>query len=424
MTYQGQRFNIDLPSEYDVEKGADNGNSGDAPARTLESSAPVKDISERPTKPPAVPCIKTTKNGFPMHKKRLGPSRLTGSEVGSLNSAAQYIERQQGVENNGEYSEKAQKEASQQESIDSENKKKLASMSDAEILTEQKDLVKELSPSLMERLLKRSKADDLTKDPQPTHLSPTNHRFEERKRTTPAQKRNEQTEKAVRFAEDDIVDPPNHDNPSDKLEAVPTRPASDLDHPSFQVPKPQSPREPDPNSPSFFQDLHQKYFASLPADPSKLAWMQPANNDLSYSPDSQFIEIPNLRFNFNGSLITPRQAGDVAVTEGLHHHEDAPSSAGYTVPELARLSRSSVASQRCIAYQTLGRIMYRLGVGEFGGIDEKIPKGLWKCVNDGHVIKTLQEEANKKNGHVSANAYANEALWLWRKGGGQQLRAD
>jgi hypothetical protein len=136
---------------------------------------------------------------------------------------------------------------------------------------------------------------------------------------------------------------------------------------------------------------------------------------------------------------------------GLHHHAEAPEAAGYTIPELAVTARSKVAAQRCMAYQTLGRILYRLGQGEFGiekgvqttdgparvarnpeageGSDEEedeedvgsaMARGLWTCVDEGKVIETLTEEANKTQGHLTARTFAQEALWNWRRGGGRK----
>ena len=57
----------------------------------------------------------------------------------------------------------------------------------------------------------------------------------------------------------------------------------------------------------------------------------------------------DLRFDFDGRLVEPGRAVD--VTEGLHHHGEAPDAAGYTVPELARLCRSAFPGQRILAMQ-------------------------------------------------------------------------
>ena len=110
-------------------------------------------------------------------------------------------------------------------------------------------------------------------------------------------------------------------------------------------------------------------------------------------------------------------------TKGLHHHGEAPEAAGYTVPELARLARSAFPAQRCIAFQTLGRLLYRLGRGEFGYEDSEIAKGLWRCVEEGKVVETLEEAASAEGGHQGSKVYAVEAVWLWQKGGGKRWKA-
>jgi len=60
---------------------------------------------------------------------------------------------------------------------------------------------------------------------------------------------------------------------------------------------------------------------------------------------------------------------------------------------------------------------------DVGGAAE-LEKGLWACIKEGRVLETLQQEVNKQGGHMSAKAYATEALWLWQQGGGKQVRAD
>jgi hypothetical protein len=49
--------------------------------------------------------------------------------------------------------------------------------------------------------------------------------------------------------------------------------------------------------------------------------------------------------------------------------------------------------------------------------------GLWSCIEAGHVIETLTEEANKTRGHLTARTFAQEALWNWRRGGGRKRQA-
>ena len=102
-----------------------------------------------------------------------------------------------------------------------------------------------------------------------------------------------------------------------------------------------------------------------------------------------------------------------------------------------------------MAYQTLGRILFRLGRGEFGvegtievegpdameeghaervaaaseGDAAELARGLWDCVEANRVVDTLSEEVNRINGHLTAKAFAEEALWNWRKGGGRRRKA-
>ena len=428
MALRGERFHIDLPEGIN-DHGDDLGSPKNSAEETTPSDpvVPVKDILERATnqaKAPSAPVAKPHSRGFPSHKKRnVSQFKLKQSSGSSeFENAANYVGRAPGSENVPSF-------AAEAASIDAENRQKLAAMSDADIDKERKELLEHLSPSLVERFLKRTAVEhpvsnESVRNPSPsskpdefaTHL-PANLIAQDTHATRPANR--------VQFKDEDAMD--LHGQTATALSEV-TSDKPDLAHEtsstSFHFPKPEQPPSLDPSSPSFLTDLHEKYFPSLPADPSKLVWMQNSRGEATYRPDAETVQIPNLRFNFGGSLITPRQAERISVTEGLHHHEDAASSAGYTVPELARLAHSSVAPQRCIAYQTLGRVMYRLGIGEFGDMNEQIPKGLWKCMQDGHVIETLQAEADRKTGHLSAKTYATEALWLWRKGGGYRLKAE
>ena len=86
--------------------------------------------------------------------------------------------------------------------------------------------------------------------------------------------------------------------------------------------------------------------------------------------------------------------------------------------------------------QTLGRLLYRLGIGEFGdendvdvvepaGVGEKaiMAGGLWEAVEEGRVIETMTEEAGRKTGHQTSIMVAQEAVWNWRRSGGRTKRA-
>lgn len=239
--------------------------------------------------------------------------------------------------------------------------------------------------------------------------------------------------------------PPQTDDDS----APPVPPAEHVLHPTEpSISRPHWPRAPqpstdppsdsdaaaggriDPDDPDFLEKLHQKYFPSLPADPSKLAWMaplptagSPADLESPYHPAQSSVSASAVRFDFRGALVPPRAARAIPVTKGLHHHGEAPEAAGYTIPELARLARSAVPGQRCVAYQTLGRILYRLGAGQFGRPGDPLADGLWALCVEGAVLRSLRDEASLDDGpgrHRSARAFAVEAVWLFEKGGWEE----
>lgn len=173
----------------------------------------------------------------------------------------------------------------------------------------------------------------------------------------------------------------------------------------------------DPADPDFFTKLHDKYYPSLDAEPAKLAWMQP----LPDTNDEENLEglLPSeLRFDFQGHLVSPRLSAGIPVHAGLHHHGDSPAAAGYTVLELAHLARSAHSGQRAMAIQTLGRVLFRLGSArnEYG---REISAGLRGLVDEARVVQSLEEAADEQRTRsVTVRAYAVEALWLWRQSGG------
>ena len=203
----------------------------------------------------------------------------------------------------------------------------------------------------------------------------------------------------------------------------------DADGPSVHFPEPKPAPDLDPTDPNFFENLHSTYFPSLPNDPSKLAWMaplpsegSPADLESSYNPSHPALPASALRFDFRGALLPPSISRAMPTSKGLHHHADAPEAAGYTIPELARLARSTYPAQRCIAFQVLGRLLYRLGKGIFGQGSE-MTIGMWRCIEEGKVLDILQQAAGQEGGHRSVSAYAQEAVWLWQKGGGKVMGA-
>ncbi|ODQ80296.1 hypothetical protein BABINDRAFT_61500 [Babjeviella inositovora NRRL Y-12698] len=184
----------------------------------------------------------------------------------------------------------------------------------------------------------------------------------------------------------------------------------------------------DLDDPDFNRKLHEKYFPDLPMDTEKLKWMEPVKvtaNALVYD------NINELRFDFRGDLIIPDENAAIPTHAGLHHHSEDAQMAGYTFRELAHLARSKMNSQRCIAIQTLGRILHKLGkkayniVPESAGADAPEQELSWaefekmcrEVIAELRITETLEAAADEKlTKNLSVRNYAIEALWLWKQG--------
>ncbi|RMZ85373.1 hypothetical protein DV737_g775, partial [Chaetothyriales sp. CBS 132003] len=382
MASAGQRFELDLDSDnFAINLNDDDNN--------LPGFA-VKAIQEHgDSVPPSPPSLKTSRSGFPTHNIRLRPSRFKQrQQTGTSGAQLQSIKPVEGPSDGGNRGTPQQHEhgtnrqvddveAREKAEISKENDKRLAEMSEEEIAAARAELLGGLSPDLVERLLKRA---NIGHDPS-LETSDQEH--------TPY-------------------------------------PLSDSQLPSSSTLHFPTPNDPsaytalDPNSPSFLTDLHSTYFPSLPHNPSSLSWMtDPTEADDQHSPyNPSLASLPAsaLRFSFTGRLIPPNESLTIPVTEGLHHHGQAPSSAGYTIPELTLLARSTMPNQRCVAYQTIGRILYRLGKGEFGPSGTELEDAIWDVVERERILELVLAEAGKNSGHLSARKYATDALWLWRRG--------
>ncbi|RDA93416.1 hypothetical protein CP533_1970 [Ophiocordyceps camponoti-saundersi (nom. inval.)] len=313
--------------------------------------------------------------------------------------------------------------------IDQENRQVMASMTPQEIEEAQQEILNGLNPDLVRRLLQRANIDH-----QP-ESSPFDYPATQDQPALPPEIR-------IEPPEDALASPttPKATNAPPKIEKnisqthydenqAPTHIPADLfpitDQPkTTHFPAPPVLPDLDPSDPNFLATLREKYFPNLPADPSKLAWMaplpskdSPADKESPYYPHPE-IGVSALRFDFRGRFLSPRVSRSLPSNKGLHHHGEAPEAAGYTIAELARLARSAVPAQRCIAYQTLGRILYRLGRGEWGKTeDDPIAMAVWNSVKKGRVLESLVEATAGEGGHRGSRAYATEALWLFDKGG-------
>lgn len=437
MDLRGQRFTVDFSDDEDERSSGSILPSGAIPSI---SSAFIGDIKERTVTAPSAPKLKTTSTGFPEHKKRTKISAFKTQRGGSAKPATTdthntfALPTLQATPTNASTLTQKEFDDSERRRIDQENRHRLELMSNEEIEEERRELLAALDPSLVERLLKRANLDEGRGD---TGIEPPSAKIIENtqpdvtetadiRAPTPAGRA--VTVKSVKFADD-----------AEPAEPIDLNPASDpstisaTDLPQAKIHFPAAPAAPDldPSDPSFLENLHSKYFPDLPADPSKLAWMAPipthgsvADQESPYYPAHEALPASALRFDFRGGILPPRISRAMPSTKGLHHHGEAPEAAGYTVPELARLSRSAFPAQRCIAFQTLGRLLYRLGRGEWGDEDHEITKGLWRCVEEGNVIQTLEEAASTEGGHQGSKVYALEAVWLWQKGGGKVWKAS
>ncbi|KHO01057.1 RNA polymerase II-associated protein 1 [Metarhizium album ARSEF 1941] len=412
----------------------------------------IGDIVERDSKqniPIAIPAAPSSSTGFPSHKRRWNHSAFKRQRAGDLGDKAPVFESNRG---NGTQGIPAQSDNASQvldlaekQRIDRENRQKLAAMTPQEIAQAQQDIMTGLNPALIQRLLQRANIDEPSgpspfdlpndvantatqaetpwSDPRATevsdHAKPNSEQpLAERPKPTPGSHGQDSAGLcSKKIAHDYDEDKAPSQIPADLF------PITDLPK-TTHFPVPPSLPDLDPFDPNFLATLHEKYFPELPADPSKLAWMAPlpsegssADKDSTYYPHPE-ISLSSLRFDFRGRFLSPRVSRSIAPTKGLHHHGEAPEAAGYTIAELARLARSAVPAQRCMAYQTLGRILYRLGKGEWGKTDnDVIAMGIWAAVKKGRVLESLMEAAAGEGGHRGSRAYATEALWLFERGG-------
>ncbi|CAJ2509372.1 Uu.00g143980.m01.CDS01 [Anthostomella pinea] len=434
----------------------------------------ILDVREKEAtepKAPSFPQIKSSTSGFPEHKKRKNKvsafkqKRQQGVPLEEQKTKVFLSSSKEPLSASSSQHDMTQKapptsqsfESNEQRRIDRENAQRLASMAPEDIEEARKELFSDLDPAVLQMLLKRATLDVEPTGPspfdEPSTSQPTQDQPEIRiedtsiKSTTKDPTQNSQKPSSPKGSARVPPPAPTVTDEADESEAthVPTqRPThteyandptsdqilstnTDQAGPKPHWPQPPQPADLDPSDPNFLQNLHEKYFPSLPADPSKLAWMAPlptpnsaADHDSPYHPDQDSLPISALRFDFRGMLLPPRIARAIPTSKGLHHHGEAPEAAGYTIRELARLQRSAVPGQRCVAHQTLGRVLYRLGRGEFGRIgDDGVADGVWRQCEEGAVMRNLYEEAGTEegSGHRSARAFAIEAVWLFEKGG-------
>ena len=405
MAIPGQRFELDL----DADTFTFNHISDDEPEEAIARFG-ITDIQEHDnTAPPPAPSLRSSKSGFPEHKQRPKgsafkqrnkagssvPSAMSGKIEPSDQAIKHHVGKKYGLD----------MDAQQKADIGEENKRRIGEMSLDDIEEARAELTRSLNPAFLERLLKRA---NIEEDQAAQQQWPGG---------------NQQDENDVLSIEDSLGHIPDNNGVST---TIPQMESDQPPPPTFHFPvAPRSAEsyEPlNPDSASFLTDLKSHYFPNTPHDPSALTWLQdPSDEETAasqYNPSNENFLASSLRFDFTGRLIAPKESLEIDVKKGLHHHGEDPNSAGYTIPELSMLARSSLPNQRCMAYQVLGRVLYRLGRGDLGTRGSQLEEAVWSVIERERPVEIMMTEANRQSGHASAKAHAVEALWLWKKGGG------
>ncbi|PPQ63587.1 hypothetical protein CVT24_004447 [Panaeolus cyanescens] len=146
--------------------------------------------------------------------------------------------------------------------------------------------------------------------------------------------------------------------------------------------------------------IRRRYFPNAPKDDPNLAW----TTDLPANPDTVTNSV---RFDLHGNPIPPSVSATLPTHLGLHHHAEG-AHAGYTLDDIFLLSRSTVPAQRATMLGVLARIAHKLGnsldvkpsgLEEFSGREEELRKR----------ILAAGIEAMTERGGVGTAAI--EAIW-------------
>lgn len=97
-------------------------------------------------------------------------------------------------------------------------------------------------------------------------------------------------------------------------------------------------------------DLKTKYFPDLPSEPEKMAWMRSP-------PPTSSSDTSVPRFDLSGRQLSSEDTRNMSTDMGLHHHGASPDLAGYTIDEILHLCQSTVTSQRITMMGVLAGLM-------------------------------------------------------------------
>ncbi|EDO18953.1 hypothetical protein Kpol_2002p23 [Vanderwaltozyma polyspora DSM 70294] len=436
-----------------------------------------KDVEETPTAEISENTRELSKNGFPelykpekisSWKQRLrakAAMKRSGEDNSNERVRAKPAERAVVAEDNEEKRTEAQ-------SIHMENLNTINNMSDEQIMQEKRELFESMNPKLIQKLLaninKRSGKDgesaplfaEIEGAPgtwvggtnDPNDLRPMSDDMvdkalgveklsikEEEKPNVDIVEKEVEIKESLEFDDIDDVAPLDYQMAQSIDHMANENLFKDVHFIKYVNPNEENEKEVeklDLNDPNFDVKLHEKFFPDLPKDVDKLEWMKPISDDEEQT-KTMIDDVSQLRFDFKGDLVPPSREITSTTHSGLHHHSDDPQLAGYTIPELARLTRSTFPQQRSISIKILGRILYKTGkqtyyqlvpeidsetYSEHGSIKEvmnKIYSMIWDLIKDCEIIESLQDAANpKRTSHLTVRNYAIESLWLWKQGGG------
>ncbi|KAI1313900.1 RNA polymerase II associated protein 1 [Mortierella claussenii] len=218
--------------------------------------------------------------------------------------------------------------------INEENQRKLASMSQEEIEGERAELLRNLDPELIKKLMKRSTV-----------------------------------QRRVSFSEGIKVE--------DKVVSIHEMEENRADS-TFQAKRHEEEEGDHPLA------LKKKYYADVPAEPEKLEWMGIEDTEegegatkrapgKSIAPGAQPYTVSeadppaaHYRFDFSGMIITQE---DMPAHLGLHHHGVDPTKAGYTLSELLHLIRSTVPSQRILPLNVVAKVLHNCRNSDYAPFD-------------------------------------------------------
>jgi RNA polymerase II-associated protein 1 len=264
------------------------------------------------------------------------------------------------------------------EEIDRENRKKLAEMSDEEILELQRSLQKSLPMALQEKLGRKSNST------LSTGMEDSSSGLPDVSTEVPGSSANN-----------------NKSRISPSSSSLPIPGHSDDDQ-SF-----------DAHLRSFFPHI-----TTSVAQPEWTLPVHPAEEAFYSTPDNSSPQANVMRFDFNGDFIPSGISRGLPTHLGLHHHSLDPGAAGYTLSELAILARSVQPSQKCIALKIIGFVLADVVRGKYTW---DISEGLWDEIDRERIIEILLEVAKggrESGGNRSVQRYAEDAVTRWVDVGG------